>query len=397
MAPPHDGATSSSRRRPQTSRNLRSSASQTKTLMTLLAVSSTLMVQAQNAVYPQPTDIAGTGPKPPAVQSPAIGTWATPSAPVTDGNGVHVPPASETGLGRQAHVRSPTDFCLFMPPDPVTENLVDAEADAVAYCFNAVNGTRPMPDGFVQTAHFRKTADYVQVSGTYDWRKMNLNPYDCGGEYDNHGPSGKGNPVGAAIDGGQDFFQFLGSCDTVGVGQFVIRSCFGSRSYPYCRNTFDLMGSLWVAPGEYREPGFTSCSADSDLPVGVYNSSYTFAQGDPYTPPAVTAPSSSMCSTTASPSASGVTYAWAQFGYQQAISGGAASPTATGSASATTDSVAVASSTITSAPTVSAAASTTTRPAVATPTSSTSGARHLVAAGSALGMVFLLLVMAFVA
>ncbi|SCV72963.1 BQ2448_6888 [Microbotryum intermedium] len=374
--PPHDGATSASRRPP---RDLRSTTFHTKAMIALLATSATLMAQAQNAVYPQPTNIAGTGPKPPNVTSSATGTWPTPTASVKDGNGVLVPPASETGLGRQAHVRSPTDFCLFMPLNPVTENLVDAEADAVAYCFNAVNGTRPMPDGFVQTSHFRKTADYVQVSGTYDWRKMNLNPYDCGGEYDNHGPSGEGNPVGAAINGGQDFFQFLGSCDTVGVGQFVIRSCFGPSSYPYCKNMYDLMGSLWVAPGDYREPGFTSCSADADLPVGVYNSSYTFAQGQSYTPPAVTAPASSMVSR--------VTYAWAQFGYQQAISGGAASPTATGSFSATT-SGAMTSSTITSAPTVSGTSSASASGATPTTTSTGSGGSKYPVANKALGMIF---------
>lgn len=37
---------------------------------------------------------------------------------------------------------SATDFCLLMPPDPTTQNLVDAEADAVAYCVNPYNNTR---------------------------------------------------------------------------------------------------------------------------------------------------------------------------------------------------------------------------------------------------------------
>ncbi|KAI5481104.1 hypothetical protein MNV49_005539 [Pseudohyphozyma bogoriensis] len=107
-----------------------------------------------------------------------------------------------------------------------------------------------MPDGFVQTAHFRNTSDYVQISGTFDWTKMNLNPYDCGGE-----------------------------------------------------------------PGDYQEPGFTNCQADLDLPVGVYNASYTFAQGASYTPPAVTAPASSSCTTVVSPTPSGVTYSWAHAEY----------------------------------------------------------------------------------
>lgn len=32
--------------------------------------------------------------------------------------------------------------------------VVEAEAVAVAYCFRPYNDTRPMPDGFIQTAHF---------------------------------------------------------------------------------------------------------------------------------------------------------------------------------------------------------------------------------------------------
>lgn len=54
------------------------------------------------------------------------------------------------------------------------------------------------------------------------------------------------------------------------------------------------MGCLWVMPGDYLEDGFTNCQADSDLPVGVYNSSYTFSQGMTPTPLPVGAPSSSM-------------------------------------------------------------------------------------------------------
>ena len=70
-----------------------------------------------------------------------------------------------------------------------------------------------MPDGFILTSHFRTTPDYVQVTGTFDPTRMSINSTqgvaDCGGEYDNHGPDGTGNPVGAAVDGASDFFQFV--------------------------------------------------------------------------------------------------------------------------------------------------------------------------------------------
>ncbi|KAM0755723.1 hypothetical protein T439DRAFT_351476 [Meredithblackwellia eburnea MCA 4105] len=278
-------------------------------------------------VFPSPTLITGDGPRPPNITSPAAtGSWAPIPSPTVGGQVYK--PASMSGIGKQAQIIGADNFCLFMPPDPTTQNLVDAEAIAVAYCMNPYNDTRPMPDGFIKTAHFRQTPDYVQISGTFDWTKMNLNPYDCGGEYDNHGAEGVGNPIGAHVDGGDNWMEFMGSCDSPGISNFCFRSCHGDNSYPYCRNTFDLMGCLWVMPGDYAQPGFTNCQADSELPVGVYNSSYTFAQGQSFTPPPVAAPTSSSCSTIASPSASGVTYTWAQLGYSTGV-------TATGSATGT--------------------------------------------------------------
>jgi hypothetical protein len=138
---------------------------------------------------------------------------------------------------------------VLLPPDPTQQNLVDAEADAVAYCYNPTNGTRPMPDGFILSAHFVQTADYVQVTGTFNPAVMNLAANDCGGEYDNHGAEGVGNPVGVGFPSGfHDFFQFLGSCDIPGSSTFGIRMCRGSNSYNYCKNTYDLMGLLFVMP-----------------------------------------------------------------------------------------------------------------------------------------------------
>ncbi|ORY51763.1 hypothetical protein BCR35DRAFT_310678 [Leucosporidium creatinivorum] len=288
---------------------------------------------AAQLTFSEPTITLGSGPEPPSYTGAApSGTWAAPQASVTVGGTVYAPP-SMTGIGKQAQIIGADNFCLYMPPDPTTENLVEAEAVAVAYCFNPYNDTRPMPDGFITTAHFRNTSDYVQVTGTYDWTRMNLNPYDCGGEYDNHGAEGVGNPVGAHIDGGDNWAEFMGGCDTPGVRQFCIRSCHGDNSYPYCRNTFDL-GCLWTMPGDYTEEGFTNCQADSDLPIGVYNSSYTFSQGMATTPTPVVAPSSSQCVTIASPTASGVTYSWMQMAYATGVSTATSAPSGSGASTA---------------------------------------------------------------
>ncbi|GAC99213.1 macrophage activating glycoprotein [Pseudozyma hubeiensis SY62] len=249
--------------------------------------------------------IRGDGPPAPSLtRTAALGSW-TPKA---SSDGLTKP--SLTGMGRTIYINSASDFCLLMPPDPTTQNLVDAEAIATSYCINPINGTRPMPDGLIKTAHFRRTPEYVQISGTYDPAVMNLGSNDCGGEYDSEGAEGVGNPVGVTMRNGSYFSQFMGACDIPGSPVFCLRMC---PSYEYCRNTFDLMGCLWTQPGDYDQPqAFTNCDANADLPTGVYNSSYTFSQGMSVTPPPVTAPASSNCKTVASPTASGVTYSWNQ-------------------------------------------------------------------------------------
>ncbi|CEH14563.1 hypothetical protein CBOM_02395 [Ceraceosorus bombacis] len=263
-------------------------------------------------------DIGGSGPKPPKVDNPSkLGPWKPPAS--SQGS----PPASYTGMGRTLRVNSATDFCLLMPPDPTTQNLVDAEANAVAYCTQPSNDTRPMPDGFITSAHFRKAAGYVAVMGSFNAAVMNLgtNPADCGGEYDNHGAQGVGNPVGVGLpDGAHDFQQFMGSCDIPGKSTFVIRVCSGPRSYDLCDNKYDLMGALYTNPGPYEQDGFDNCDVTDDRALYDLGNGSTFRQGDQVTPLADAYPKpppSSNCSPTASPAPSGATYTWNQAAAKQ--------------------------------------------------------------------------------
>ncbi|KDN50864.1 hypothetical protein K437DRAFT_255037 [Tilletiaria anomala UBC 951] len=281
--------------------------------------------------------VGGAGPPAPSLTvTAATGTWK-PVAP-TSGAGAGLGTGSLSGMGRQAYINSATDFCLFLPPNPVQDDLVQAEADAVAYCINAFNGTRPMPDGFITSAHFRKTDHYVQVVGTFNPAVMNLDVQDCGGEYDNHGAQGVGNPVGAAISGANNFFQFIGSCDIPGQSTFGIRACSGDAgtSYSYCNNRYDLMGLLFVMPdNDIANAGFTNCDATDPLPVGHYPGGSTFQQGDSSTPDAShypPAPSSSNCQTVSPPTSSGVTYTWNQAAGAVAVATGGSSGSASAAA-----------------------------------------------------------------
>jgi len=69
----------------------------------------------------------------------------------------------------------------------------DNEHNAVAYCTGG-RGTRPIPNGTLQGVHFVKTSKYVQISGVGNFTKINIPFGDLGGEIDNRGATGTGNP-----------------------------------------------------------------------------------------------------------------------------------------------------------------------------------------------------------
>lgn len=117
--------------------------------------------------------------------------------------------------------------------------MVEAEALAVSYCFNPFNDTRPMPDGFITSAHYVRLrsrpssieltsiifhraardarlragvgqlqlgqarpeplyallgAGFLRPSGLLTSSLASLTD-DCGGEYDNHGAQGELSPL----------------------------------------------------------------------------------------------------------------------------------------------------------------------------------------------------------
>lgn len=83
-------------------------------------------------------------------------------------------------------VVSQYDFCLMLPPTP-GGNIGDTEGTSLSRCLGNVPGSRavgPFPDGFITSAHFIETPEYVQVSGNLDIALYNLDPTDGGGQYD---------------------------------------------------------------------------------------------------------------------------------------------------------------------------------------------------------------------
>jgi len=195
-----------------------------------------------------------------------------------------------------AWINSAGDFCLWAPPYPA--NVGDAERVAVAYCTKANRGARLIPDGTLQGVHFVQTPEYVQVTGVGDFTKINVKAGDSGGEIDNRGADGRGNPIGGLLfgNGFGEGLQYHEWTSFISDKEFCFRACVGPRATQLCNHIYDLMGCYWNIPANYDANLYENCQGDPALPMGVYGTS-TWHQGESPTPPPHPAPSSSNCQT----------------------------------------------------------------------------------------------------
>jgi len=207
--------------------------------------------------------------------------------------------SSPTSMCQTLWLNSVNDFCLWGPPS--VQNVGDAEREMVAYCSKSGHGTRLMPQGTVKGVHFVKTPQYVQITGQGDFTKINIRRGDAGGELDNHGADGNGNPIGGLVYGnvfgaGQQFHEWT---NFMGADEYCIRACVGPKAATNCQHIYDVMGCHWNMPANYDDGVFESCDGDAGEPMGVYGTS-TWYQGVKPTPSAHRAPASSNCARTAS-------------------------------------------------------------------------------------------------
>ena len=141
-----------------------------------------------------------------------------------------------------AGLNSVDDFCLWGPP--TVKVVGDAEREMVAYCTKDTHGTRVMPADTLHGVHFVKTPQYVQITGQGDFTKINIPAGDDGGELDNHGADGNGNPIGGLVYGdvfgpGQQFHEWT---NFMSAREFCIRACIGSKAPTNCQHIYDVMG-----------------------------------------------------------------------------------------------------------------------------------------------------------
>ncbi|EAU85094.1 macrofage activating glycoprotein [Coprinopsis cinerea okayama7 len=192
-------------------------------------------------------------------------------------------------------INSATDFCLWAPPTLGTVGALEREV--VAYCTKSGRGARTIPDGTLTGVHFVKTPDYVQITGTGDFTKLNIPAGDWGGELDNKGGDAKGNPIGGLIFGNSfaDGLQYNEWTEFISDKEFCIRACTGPRAKELCNHIYDTMGCWWNMPANYDSGVFEECEGDSATPMGVYDGTSTWYQGVSPTPSAHPAPASSNC------------------------------------------------------------------------------------------------------
>ncbi|KAL4245453.1 macrophage activating glycoprotein [Abortiporus biennis] len=206
--------------------------------------------------------------------------------------------SDQNSMCQNAYLNSVDDFCLFAPPSPgANSDIGNTERIEVAWCMKSGYGTRLIPDGTMQGAHFIQTPDYVQITGIGDLTKLNVPKGDAGGELDPHGADGNGNPIGGLV-----FSNAFGSLaqmhewtNFMSDSEFCFRACKdGPKAPGLCQHIYDVMGCQWNMPGNYAAGTFEKCKGDSGEPMGVYGTS-TFFQGQPATPAAHPAPASSQC------------------------------------------------------------------------------------------------------
>ena len=146
------------------------------------------------------------------------------------------------------------NFCLMIPPNP-GDNVGATEHLSVAGCYglpSSVESYKPLPTGFIQSAHYVSTPNYVQVTGLIDGSAYNMDPNDDGGQLDD-APGGI-RPTSNCV-GYSHYLQYLGPKP----GVFCVRCC---KIYSDCDASRDTIGCFAGIPGEYG-PGYSSVTSGS--------------------------------------------------------------------------------------------------------------------------------------
>ena len=164
---------------------------------------------------------------------------------------------SNPSAGLGIAIDNSKSFCLIIPPN-AGDNIADKEPDGIAACLGNPAGalpTKPMPDGLIQSAHYLKTDDYVQVTGKINPSAYKLNPNDDGGQWDDAswGILPKSGCVGYGA-----YLEYFSA------NQYCVRCCKDPKSES-CNASYDTRGCQAGIPGDYGE-GFSDNGSASPAP-----------------------------------------------------------------------------------------------------------------------------------
>lgn len=146
-------------------------------------------------------------------------------------------PAHEKRCKYAIQLKSNTEFCSFLPPQP-GDNVSATENEGIPFCTSSDLGGKVFPKGFIKSAHYAETPDYVQVTGRIDRTKYKLKKSDGGGQYDNM-------DIQLATCNGYDHFVNLVEPNA---NIFCIRCCKDASD---CNLGISTYGCEKIVPGNY--------------------------------------------------------------------------------------------------------------------------------------------------
>ncbi|WFD18504.1 hypothetical protein MCAP1_000708 [Malassezia caprae] len=154
--------------------------------------------------------------------------------------------ARRTSPDNQVWVTSSSDYCLILPRH--RESIGDSESTGRmrSFCSKPYDSSQgQINSGFWKEVHFKKTRNYVQLTGCINPKvQSTLLSNDEGGQYDSNGNGGRGNPEGSVCLGYSSYVELVEPTD----GRACIRCCVDDK---YCDVSQDESGCEAVIPGQY--------------------------------------------------------------------------------------------------------------------------------------------------
>ncbi|KAL9546635.1 hypothetical protein MBANPS3_006575 [Mucor bainieri] len=147
--------------------------------------------------------------------------------------------------GQIAQVVDANNFCVFLPPNDSKDRIIaDTEWNAQAFCIGntpKAKNAGKLDSDFIQSAHFLKTDQYVQVTGQINPAKAKLIASDEGGQMDVRAP------MGSSCAGWKYYVNLIEPAGNT----YCMRCCNDDRT---CNRGISEKGCAHIIPGDYSGP-----------------------------------------------------------------------------------------------------------------------------------------------